>query len=126
MVQDGMLFVCLHVATVVPWHTSVLLNAAAVQAFTTGPQFRGTKMVPPGPHALTTTLVSIDKITPTVSHWVMVRSGAIEVATWDADRGRFVSLPDADEVWPTWPTGPFWECLSCAWQDMYTLQAGRS
>jgi hypothetical protein len=78
--------------------TSYAMCLMIVQAFLTGPKFQGVKMVPPGPHIITTSQVSRDNCVPTVSRWVHVQPGTIQVGRWVAERGHFEALTDDDEV----------------------------
>lgn len=73
-------------------------HSAIVQAFLAGAKFQGVKMVPCGAHIITTTLLAPDRSVPTVARWVFVKPGAIEVARWEAELGRFCTLQDDEEV----------------------------
>ena len=66
--------------------------------FLTGNRFTGVKMIPPGPHIVTTTIVSHDKLVPTVARWLFVQPQSIHVWQWNADSCRFEELDDLDQV----------------------------
>lgn len=55
-------------------------------------------MVPPGAHIITTTLLAPERCVPTVASWVYVKPGAVEVARWEPELGRFCRLQDRDEA----------------------------
>lgn len=63
-----------------------------------GHSFQGVKMIPPGPHMLTTTPNQSDKPATTVSMWLMLAVQQVTVLRWRAEAGCFLPLSDAVEV----------------------------
>ena len=89
-----------------------------MQSFTVGPQFKGVKMLPPGPHLISYNASgSSSDFAPTISFYAHLAPRQVLVRRWDAAEEMLLPLQDPDEV----------QCLSpgacmAAWLTTSMLQ----
>ena len=70
-----------------------------LQSFTVGAQFKGVKMLPPGPHLVAYNASSSGgDFAPTVSFFAHLAPRQVLVRRWHAGDELLLPLPDADEV----------------------------
>lgn len=70
------------------------------QMFVVGPNFKGVKMMPPGPHFIYYSAASRHggEISPITGFFLHVSSSEVIVKIWDPKQERVVNIPDENEV----------------------------